>query len=148
MKKSLFVAASLIVAIAAGSAHAQNLDAIKARKDLLKEFGAVTKPVGGMMKGEVAFDLAVAQKALATYVTNAEKLKTLFPDDSKTGGDTEVLPVAFEKKADFLAGFAKLGEAAAAAKTTVKDEASMKAAFGAILKGNCTACHDTYRVKK
>lgn len=148
MKKSLVIAATLIASLAAGAATAQNLDAIKARKELFKEFGAVTKPIGGMLKGEVAFDLATAQKALATYAASAPKLKTLFPDDSKTGGETEVLPVAFEKKADFLAGFDKLAEAAKAAQASVKDEASMKAAFGGILKGNCTACHDTYRVKK
>ena len=67
----------------------------------------------------------------------------MFPDDSKTG-ETDALPVAFEKKADVIARFEKLAADAKDAQGTMKDEASFKAGFGKI-GGNCGGCHKEYR---
>jgi cytochrome c556 len=40
----------------------------------------------------------------------------LFPDDSKTGGDTAALPLIWEKKSEFDAIFVKLGADSTAAR--------------------------------
>ncbi len=92
------IAAGLLAVFAAGAAYAQS-PAIQQRQDLLEAIGKATGPVGAMLQGKAAFDIAPVKAALAVYSENAVKLKELFPDDSKEGGDTEALPVVWEKKA-------------------------------------------------
>lgn len=135
-----------LAAAVVSSAYAQSA-AIAKRKDILKGFGDVTKPVAAMLKGEAAYDGAAAQKALAAYAAGSKELKGLFPDDSKTGGDTAALPRIWEEKAKFEGIYDKLAADATAAAGAIKDEASLKANFGKVL-GNCKACHDDYRAKK
>ena len=72
----------------------------------------------------------------------------LFPDTSKTGGETEALPKIWDDMADFKARFQKFGEDAKTADASVKDLDSFKAAIGNIGKNDCGACHQTYRLKK
>lgn len=73
-------------------------------------------------------------------------MPTLFPADSKTGGETKALPSIWENKAKFDGIFAKLDTDLAAAITAVKDEASFKAEAPKVL-GNCGACHNDFRAK-
>lgn len=141
------VSLGLTAALGAGIATAQNLDAIKQRKELLKAMGKATKPVGAMLKGEAPFDLKVVQAALKTYQENAPKLPAQFPDDSKTGGETEALPVIWEKKKDFEDRYAKLAADAKKAEGEITDEASFQAFFPDVA-GNCGGCHKIYREKK
>jgi cytochrome c556 len=137
-----------VSAIAIGiTAVAAQSDPIAARKELMKGIGAQTKTGGGMAKGEVAYDQAKAQAIFSSYVDAAEKAPNLFPDNSKTGGDTAALPAVWENKADFNAKFAKFGAEAKAAASAVKDVDSFKAAFPGLTK-NCGGCHETYRAKK
>lgn len=140
-----FLAAALIVT-GIGAAVAQS-DVIKQRQDLMKQAGAATGVSVKMMKGEEAFDLAKAQATLKVYQDVAAKYVSLFPDNSKTGGDTAALPAIWEKKADFDAKLAAWGKESAAAAASIKDEASFKATFPNVLK-NCGACHEPYRAKK
>jgi cytochrome c556 len=139
-------AAVAAVALAAVGASADDSPIVQ-RKAILKGFGDATKPVYAMLKGEAAFDNAVVQKALATYIDGAKKLPALFPDTSKTGDDTAALPKIWEEKAKFEGIFAKLGDDATAAAAAIKDEATFKANFSKVL-GDCKACHDDYRQKK
>lgn len=142
----LIIAAATIAALGVGAAYAQ-ADVIKARQEAMKAAGAATGPVGKMLKGEEAFDLGKAQAALRAYVDTAKKSPALFPDTSKTGGDTAALPAVWEKKADFEAKFAAWAKESEAAMASIKDEASFKATFPNVLK-NCGGCHETYRAKK
>ena len=87
------------------------------------------------------------QKALAAYAAGSKELVTLFPDDSKTGGDTAALPGIWTDKAKFTGIYDKLAADSTAAAAAIKDEASMKANFPKVL-GNCKACHDDFRQKK
>ena len=144
MKRAVFAVAMLSAACGAGIA-ADN--PIAARQALMKENGKATGGVVKMLKGEAPFDLATVQATLKVYANTAEKAPALFPDNSKTGGDTEALPKVWETKADFEAKFAQFGKDAAAAMTAIKDEPSFKATMPGMLK-NCGDCHETYRVKK
>ena len=121
-------------------------DPIAARKAIMKANGDHSKIATDMLEGKAPFNLDAAKKVFVTFA-EAEKVKTLFPDDSKTGGDTAALPAIWENKADFDAKFAKFGADAKAAQGTVKDLDTFKAAFGGITK-NCGGCHETYRAKK
>jgi cytochrome c556 len=123
-------------------------DPIKARKALMKANGDQAKIASAMAKGEAPFDLAAAQKVFATFADAATKMPTLFPDNSKTGGDTAADPKIWANLTDFKARFAKLSDDAKAAGTSVKDLDSFKAALGNIGKNDCGGCHEQYRIKK
>jgi len=138
------LAAVSLSAIAATAVVAQT-DVIQQRQTLLKQFGAVTKPVGGMLRGGTPFDLATVQTALDTYAKSAKALPDLFPAGSDTG-DTDALPTVWTKNAEFKALFVKLASDATAARAVITDEASFKANFPGVIK-NCGTCHDTYRKK-
>ena len=140
------VLAVAVVASCTAAVVAQT-DPIKARQSVMKGVGDQAKIGAGMAKGEAPFDLAKAQKIFATFVDAAEKMPTLFPDTSKTGGETAALPAVWEKMDDFKAKFAKFGADAKAAETSVKDLDGFKAAFTGVTK-NCGGCHETYRAKK
>ena len=143
--KRLALAATLL-AVGGSLAFAQQ-DPIAARKALMKKNGDEAKIGTQFMKGEAPFDLAKAKAIFAAYQDAASKMPNLFPDNSKTGGDTAALPAIWEKKADVDAKFKKLGEDAKDAATKVTDEASFKAVFPTVQK-NCGGCHETYRLKK
>lgn len=137
-----------VSAIAIGiTAVAAQSDPIAQRKAIMKEVGAQTKTGAGMAKGEAPYDQGKAQTIFTTYVDAATKMPGLFPDSSKTGGDTAALPAIWENKADFDAKFAKFGADAKAAASAVKDVDGFKTAFSGITK-NCGGCHETYRAKK
>jgi cytochrome c556 len=138
------VSFAAILAVGATAVFAQSA-AIKDRKELFKQIGGAAKVGGPMMKGEVPFDLVKVQGALKVYSDNAKKLKDLFPDDSKTGGDTEALPAIWEKKADFLGMMDKFDKDSAAAVVAIKDEASFKTEWPKVM-ANCGGCHKVYKV--
>jgi cytochrome c556 len=133
----LVLGATLAVGQGAGQS------AITQRKDVMKSNGAAVKTLADMTKGAAPFDLANAQTALRDLQANAAKLKDLFPDDSKMG-ETNALPVAWEKKADVASRLDKLAADAAALSVAVKDEATLKAEFPK-LPSNCVNCHKEYR---
>jgi cytochrome c556 len=134
-----------LLLLCAGSAFAVSA-AIAERQKLMDNNGDASKVVFPMIKGAAPFDLAKVQGALNTYIAAAKGMPALFPDDSKTGGKTAALPAIWENKADLDARFAKFGADATAALASIKDEATFKANFPAILK-NCGDCHQTYRAK-
>jgi len=131
------------LAVGATAVWAQNAAGIAARKDAMKAFGGAAKGPGGMAKGDAPFELPKVQASLKTIQETAVKAKGLFPDDTKTG-ETDALPAAFEKKADLMARFDKLGADAKAAEGAIKDEASFKAEWPKVVS-NCGGCHKEYR---
>ena len=141
------IAFAALTATALVPAHAQNLEVIKERKALLKEMGKATKDPGAMLKQEVPFDLAAVKAALAAYKANAPKIAKLFPDDSKTGGETEALPALWDNKDDVSKRFDKLVADATAAEGTITDEISFQEEVPKVV-GNCGGCHKQYREKK
>jgi cytochrome c556 len=143
MKRTLIVLSTLALGVTAVLADS---DAIAQRQALMKANGKATGPIIAIMKGG-PFDLAAVQATLKTYADAGQKGPALFPDDSKTGGDTEALPAIWDNKKDFDSRFAKLAADANDALTTIKDEATFKTIMPNVLK-NCGGCHETYRAKK
>lgn len=148
MKFSNFLAAAAVavVSIAATAVVAQQ-DPIAARKALMKESGQATAALVKMTKGETPFDLSTAQASFKAYQNIATKMPALFPDNTKTGGETTAAPAIWENMNDFKARFAKFEADAKAAEASVKDLDSLKAAVATVTR-NCGGCHETYRVKK
>lgn len=146
MKRTCLVIAAIATAAATftSGASAQS-DPIAARQQLMKQVGDQMKIVGPMMQGKVAYDGAAAGAALAIISKNSAEFITLFPEDSKTGGDTEALPAIWERKAEFDAIGEKLAtEAAAAAEGAGGGLDAFRPLFAAAA-ANCKACHEDFR---
>jgi len=145
MFRTVFAVAA--VALCVGAAMAQQ-DPIAARRALMKTNGDQAKVGAAMLKGETPFDLDKVRAMFTAFEDAAAKVPALFPDNSKTGGDTAADPKIWENMDDFKARFAKFGADAKDALANVKDLDSFKAAFGAIGKNDCGGCHEKYRIKK
>jgi cytochrome c556 len=132
-----------VLAFGATALVAQS-DPIAARKALMKGNGDQNRVATEMLEGKRPFNLDEAKKVLATFAETGEKAPALFPDDSKTGGDTGALPAIWENKTDFQAKLAKFAQDSKAAGDATKDLDSFKVQITEVRK-NCGGCHQTYR---
>ena len=141
-----FLLALSAIALTAYAAHA---DPIKDREAMMKERGKIVGGLVKMVKGEASFDAAATLTALQTLNANAEKgleVDELWPAGSQ--GDSEASPKIWEDLAGFKTEAEKFKSVVAAAVAAPPaDVAGLQAAVGAIGK-ECSACHETYRVKK
>ena len=134
------VAAVAALGIGATIAYAQNLDAIKNRRDVMKAIANAGITNFKMMKGEAPFDLAKVQAGLKIYQDEAAKLKGLFPDDSKTGGDTDASPKIWQERPQFNAAIESFINGAKAAASAITDEQTFKAEYPKVVT-SCGGCH-------
>ena len=118
-------------------------DPIAARKAIMKANGDQSKIATDMLEGKQPFNLDAAKKIFATFA-EAEKVRPLFPDSSKTGGDTAALPAIWENKADFEAKLTKFVTEAKAAGAATTDADTFKVQITEVRK-NCGGCHQPYR---
>jgi cytochrome c556 len=139
------VLAVAVLALGATALVAQT-DPIAARKALMKANGDQSKIATNMLENKAPFDLEAAKKIFATFAEAGEKAPALFPDNSKTGGDTAALPAIWQSKADFEAKLAKLAADSKKAGDATKDFDSFKVQITEVRK-NCGGCHQTYRKK-
>jgi cytochrome c556 len=139
--------AALAVALSVGAVMAQS-DPIAARQSLMKHNNDNAKAVVQMMRGQAAFDAEKVDAAFAQWADTAQKLPGLFPDNSKTGGDTRATPKIWLNKNDFDAKAAAFGKAVAENRDQAKASLDgLKAAIPIVGKA-CDACHEDYRVPK
>lgn len=139
--------ATVVVALGANLALAQNTSVIEKRQKTFKGILPDLKVGKQMVTGKAPFDAAAAKKVFQTYAAAAKTLKDLFPEDSKSGADTRALPAIWEEKSDFDAKLAKFEKDATEAAGSITDLASFKAAWGNVMS-NCGGCHKPYRAKK
>ena len=119
-------------------------DPIAARKALMKTNGDQNRVATEMLEGKRPFNLDEAKKIFVVFAEAGEKAPALFPDNSKTGGDTAALPPIWENKADFNAKLAKFASESKAAGDATKDLDTFKVQITEVRK-NCGGCHQTYR---
>ncbi len=143
MKRTIFVASLLALGVTAAIAQS---NVVEQRQGLMKEMGAQTRPLGGMLRGQEPFDLAKAQASLQVLAVNAEKAGPLFPENSKNAEKTDALPAIWENKAKFDSIMTKLRTDAQTAIASIKDEASFKTELPKVLQ-NCGACPNDFRKK-
>jgi cytochrome c556 len=119
----------------------------EARHELMEDVGDAAKPIGKMLKGEMAFDAAIPPQSFQTWKDAAARLGDLFPEGSEAGYDTEAKATIWSDRAGFEAeiqGFTEAVEAAIEAGP--QDLESLKAAAGPVFK-QCKSCHEGYRVE-
>ena len=132
----------IITAIATGITvvYAQNLDAIKQRREVMKSIATAGITNFEMIRGRAPFDLSRVQTGLMIYQSEAEKLKNLFPDDSKIGGGTDASPKIWQAKAEFEAAIETFIAIAKTAAGTIKDETTFKVEYPKVVN-SCNGCH-------
>ena len=148
MKKT-FLTLALATAVAATGALAQDTNqAVKARQGQFNILAINLGILGGMARGEVAYDADTA-KAAADSI-GAVSMVTQVPHwpegtDSMTVDGTRALPAIWENLPDVLDKWAALGTAAGELQTAAATgQEAIGPALGA-LGGTCKACHDAYR---
>lgn len=128
-------------AIAAGTVQ-------ETRHELMEESKEAAKPVGGMLKGELDFDAAVAMESFRTWAKVASEFGALFPEGSETGFDTEAKSTIWTDREGFdeqLKLFAGAADAAIVANPQSLED--LKKAAGPVFK-TCKSCHEDYRVEE
>jgi cytochrome c556 len=139
MRSAYIVGLSTLI-LGSAVANAQNLDAIEKRRAVMKAIARAGSPPFQMMKGNAPFDLAKVQAALRTYQEEGAKLKTLFPDDSKSGGGTDAPARIWNDKAGFAKAVETFVGIARAAAPLINDEATFRAEYPNVA-ASCGGCH-------
>jgi cytochrome c556 len=139
--------AAAFLVLGAGAVIAQS-DPIATRKGLMKENQDNAEIVVRMMRGQAPFDAAKVDVAFAQWTDTAQKLPSLFPDNSKSGQKTRAAPKIWTTKADFDDKAAAFGKVVADNRDKAKGSVDgLRAAIPAV--GNaCDACHKDYRLAR
>lgn len=123
-------------------------DPIDQRQKLMKQNGKDAKAAGQMIKGEAAFDPAMAQRIFTGMHEVALTFGDYFPEDSRTGGDTEAAPAIWSKPDEFQAALTKFRtDTRTAMDAAPQTLDAFKQQFGMVAE-NCKGCHEEFRVKK
>jgi cytochrome c556 len=134
-----------VAMIAAGlTAVVAQSDPIAARKALMKANNDNASNLVKMTRGEAPYDAAKVNAAFAQWAETAQKFPALFPDNSKTGGNTRATPKVWETRSDFEAKVAAFGKAVADNRDKAKNVDELKVALAAVGK-TCDGCHEPYR---
>ncbi len=117
------------------------------RHELMESSKDAAKTIGGMLKGEQAFDAAVAMESFGTWEHVAATAGSLFPEGSETGHDTAARETVWTDRAGFDAELEAFSTAVSdAVEAAPQDLESLKAAAGPVFEA-CKSCHEGYRVE-
>ncbi|MCB2129228.1 MAG: cytochrome c [Rhodobacteraceae bacterium] len=150
--RKLFAAAAILAIAGTGIAAAQDAPfgmQIKARQGIMAYRALQMGVLGGMAKGDVAYDAAAAQKAadnlMATVTLDASMLWPQGSDNSANPASTALAAIWADGSdiGDKATAFAEAVTAMQAAAGT--DLASLQGAMGN-LGGACGGCHKAFRV--
>ena len=78
---------------------------------------------------------------------NYKRLLDLFPENSKTGFETEALPSIWENKDEFNLLMTKASSNMIELATVINGAEDMKATFGKYMWSSCKSCHSKFRAE-
>ncbi len=126
-------------------------DAVKMRKEAMKEAKMNFKPLVGMVKGKVPFDAATVKKNAMAIAEALKKAKGQFPEGSMKAmpGEKEsrAKPEIWQMKDEFNAAFDKAITLAMALEKA-GDKKALGGAVMALGGDGCKACHKKFRMPK
>ena len=125
-------------------------DAVKMRKEAMKEAKMNFKPLVGMVKGKVPFDLATVKKNAAQIAADLERARKLFPEgtgDGEAKVETRAKPEIWLMKDEFQAAFDNAIKRAKAL-AAIDSKAAFKPAVMGLGGDGCKACHKKFRLPK
>ncbi len=138
---------SVAVAFTATAAVAEP-DPVKTRENLMEQNNDHAKTMVQMMRGQRPFDAKLVDTAFDQWADTAKRLPGLFPENSKTGGDSRASPTIWLDKDDFDARAAAFGKVVAENRDKAKTSLDgLKAAIPAVGK-QCDHCHEDYRLSR
>lgn len=114
---------------------------VKARQTLMDQNAAAMKVLGGMAKGDVAFDAAAAEAAKQQLIKDAAGIEAAWAKNA-TDPESKSKPEIWTNMADYLTKAGAFGTAAAALDTSSLD--GVRAGLDAI-GGSCGGCHKAYK---
>lgn len=138
--KTLVLGLVMVGGIAYAQSKAADPD-VNARQTLMQGNGAAMGTLGGMAKGEAAFDAAAAEAAKQALIANAAEIAAKFTNNA-SDPENRAKPDVWTNWDDFAAKAAALGAAATALDASSLD--GVKAGLGAI-GGACKDCHTSYK---
>lgn len=152
VKRSVFAAGLMGLAVFAGAAIAADMNAIQERQACMKANGKMMGALSAIMKGEAAYDAAAVKAALEPMGAACANWDKFWGEDTKPGSEMAKATETWAKEEIWTKPdeFKKAGEAAYAASQALAattDEAGFKAAFGGVANG-CKGCHDLARRPK
>jgi cytochrome c556 len=150
--KNKLLAAGVAAALGMGFALQAGAQAkpdvlVKQRQAAMTLQGKYLGPIGAMMKGAAPYNADVVARN-ATFLENLARMPWDGFDPSTQNEKSKTKPEAFKEPAKFKAAADQLEEATSklGAAARAKDEAGVRASFGAVAK-SCGGCHDAFREK-
>ena len=147
MMRTIVIAGTLL--LGAGAVMAQQDVAVKQDNLMRAQGKSMYVVMLKMVKGEIPYDQAAIDAALAQLEESLPTIATVFATNPKE----DVVNAAYgssqkiwQNKADFDSKVPPVVKAVADVKGKVKDVAGLKVAYEAI-QAKCTDCHETYRLK-
>src|SRR3954464_13814484 len=147
MARTVVVAGALLLGV--GAAMAQQDIAVKQDNLMRAQAKSLYTVMLKMTKGEIPYDQAAIDAALAQLEQSVPTIPTVFATNPKehvvnaTYGSSQKV---WQNKADFDSKVPPVIKAIANVKGKVKDVASLKRAYESI-NDKCADCHETYRLK-
>ena len=120
---------------------------VKARQDIMKNYGDTMKVIGGMVKEPDTFDAGVVKEQAAFLAEESKNPWQHFENQEAVGNAKEAV---WADKEAFLAeseNFQKVTAELNTAAQTATSVADIESEFGAVGK-NCKSCHTDFQVKK
>ena len=147
MKRMVMVVGGVL--LSAGVVMADQQIAIQQDNLMRAQAKSMYGVIGKMVKGDIPYDQAAVDTAIADLEQSVGKIATVFTPNPKedvkdaTYGSSQKI---WQNKADFDAKIPPVAKAIADVKGKIKDLESLKLAFKSI-NDRCTDCHEVYRVK-
>ena len=117
-------------------------DIIKSRKALLSKNYSTAKRVQAFSSnGDFDKAIELMEEMSENYIT----LLDLFPENSKEGFKTEVLPIIWEEKDVFNALMQKSADDMIKLTSIIEDADDIRGTLRKLMWSNCKACHSRYR---
>lgn len=147
--KRMVIAVLVVVLLGAGAVMADQKIAVEQDNLMRGQAKSMYNVIGKMVKGDIPYNQAAVDAALADLEQSVSKIATVFTPNPKedvkdaTYGSS---PKIWQNKADFDSKIPPVAKAIGDVKGKVKDLDGLKVAFKSI-NDRCNDCHEVYRVK-
>jgi len=138
---SLLVIITVFISTNANSEQSPE-DIIKNRQAIFSKNYNTAKRVQSLSSNG---DFDEAKKLMLEMSENYKTLKEMFPDNTKEGFNTEVLPLVWEEKDKFESLMEKASNDMVELASVIENADNIRGTLGKLMWGNCKACHSKYR---
>jgi len=138
---SLLVIITVFISTNANSEQSPE-DIIKNRQAIFSKNYNTAKRVQSLSSNG---DFDEAKKLMLEMSENYKTLKEMFPDNTKEGFNTEVLPLVWEEKDKFNSLMEKASNDMVELASVIENADNIRGTLGKLMWGNCKACHSKYR---